>query len=394
MLFEKVYSEPKIQEKYLYDDQEIRIKKESGDIATYYFSQDHEAIYSNDLFLKSINYINANDQKIAKVENNVIKYRYTDYLGSATKIANTSGSSDKSIWYSPFGTEVASQGEAIVKYKYTDQEQDDTGLYYYGARYYDTGLARFSAADSWLPDRYDSQQLNRFAYVMNNPIKLVDPTGHFRIMVLLERTRKDINISFGIETANGFNIDYYENGELVDSAFQNDSPYNSLSDEEIAALRYSIEEEEQRYIDKLLGKKKGIQVLSKDAVDKFDSETMKKLKMIEEISVATGLQGEWSLRNEKWTKHGIERAYEGLVDRNPLRDIGSVDAIRKWGEVFEDKNRNSIIYHYNGNVLIESAYSGERLTQYRLGVNINDWADFNNWDERNVRDIDLGDVNY
>ena len=36
-------------------------------------------------------------------------------------------------------------------------------------------------ADSVLPDVYDPQQLNRFAYVRNNPIKLVDPDGHAAI---------------------------------------------------------------------------------------------------------------------------------------------------------------------------------------------------------------------
>ena len=67
----------------------------------------------------------------------------------------------------------------VLNYKYTDQEQDDTGLYYYGARYYDSSFARFLAADSLLPDLIDSQQLNRFAYARSNPVRFVDPSGHF-----------------------------------------------------------------------------------------------------------------------------------------------------------------------------------------------------------------------
>ncbi|MBN2736065.1 MAG: RHS repeat-associated core domain-containing protein [Spirochaetales bacterium] len=57
-------------------------------------------------------------------------------------------------------------------HKYTDQEKDDTGLYYYGARYYDPEIGRFISPDSVLAG------LNRYAYCFNNPIKYVDPSGH------------------------------------------------------------------------------------------------------------------------------------------------------------------------------------------------------------------------
>jgi len=70
-------------------------------------------------------------------------------------------------------------GSIDVKYKYTGQEEDpETGLYYYNARYYDPILGRFISADSIVGNPRDPQDLNRYTYANNNPLKYTDPTGH------------------------------------------------------------------------------------------------------------------------------------------------------------------------------------------------------------------------
>jgi RHS repeat-associated protein len=53
------------------------------------------------------------------------------------------------------------------------------GLYYYGARFYDAYISRFTQPDTIIPDRYDPQSYDRYAYVRNNPINRVDPSGHW-----------------------------------------------------------------------------------------------------------------------------------------------------------------------------------------------------------------------
>jgi RHS repeat-associated protein len=59
------------------------------------------------------------------------------------------------------------------------QTQDQTtGLMYYRARYYDPAVGRFISADTIVPDYSDPQSLNRYSYVNNRPLRLVDPTGH------------------------------------------------------------------------------------------------------------------------------------------------------------------------------------------------------------------------
>jgi len=63
---------------------------------------------------------------------------------------------------------------------YTGQRRD-TGLgslMFYNARYYSPLLSRFVSADSIVPEPGNPQALNRYAYVFNNPLKYVDPSGH------------------------------------------------------------------------------------------------------------------------------------------------------------------------------------------------------------------------
>jgi hypothetical protein len=51
-------------------------------------------------------------------------------------------------------------------------------LLYYGARYDDAYLNRWTQPDTLIPNLFDPQSLNRYAYVMNNPVKYTDPSGH------------------------------------------------------------------------------------------------------------------------------------------------------------------------------------------------------------------------
>ena len=57
------------------------------------------------------------------------------------------------------------------------QRLDATGLYFYNARYYDPVLGRFIPADPLVPGAPNPQAFNRYSYVLNNPLKYVDPTG-------------------------------------------------------------------------------------------------------------------------------------------------------------------------------------------------------------------------
>ncbi|MFZ5887377.1 MAG: RHS repeat-associated core domain-containing protein, partial [Chloroflexota bacterium] len=75
----------------------------------------------------------------------------------------------------------------LTKYTYTGQYShmddpstagvtEDFGLMFYNARWYDPSLGRFAQADSIVPGGV--QGLDRYAYVFNNPLAYVDPSGH------------------------------------------------------------------------------------------------------------------------------------------------------------------------------------------------------------------------
>ncbi len=69
-------------------------------------------------------------------------------------------------------------GPVNTENQYTDQKRDDTGLYYYGARYYDPALGTFVSPDSIVPNTEHVFGYNRFMYTYGNPLKFSDPLGN------------------------------------------------------------------------------------------------------------------------------------------------------------------------------------------------------------------------
>ena len=106
-------------------------------------------------------------------------YFHADHLGSTRVLTDDNGQVEESNIYLPFGQTYLHTGTSDVAYKYTSQELDPTtGLYFYQARYYDAALGRFISPDTIVPSPLNPQSLNRYTYVLNNPLKYTDPTGH------------------------------------------------------------------------------------------------------------------------------------------------------------------------------------------------------------------------
>ncbi|MDF3822305.1 RHS repeat-associated core domain-containing protein [Leptospira sp. 96542] len=109
--------------------------------------------------------------------------------GNGNVLAGGERGGKSHITYKPYGEilRTDSYGPDITKFKYTGQEEDrESGLYYYKARYYDAALGRFASNDGVaMPDNI--QGLNRMMYVEGNPVAFVDPSGNNKHIHMLNR---------------------------------------------------------------------------------------------------------------------------------------------------------------------------------------------------------------
>ncbi|MBC7883041.1 MAG: DNA/RNA non-specific endonuclease [Anaerolineae bacterium] len=117
-------------------------------------------------------------------KSDVYEYYLSDALGSTIALADDTGSIRTSYNYSPFGKEQLSGSSSGNPFRYTGRENDNTGFYYYRARYYSPESMRFIAED---PISIASGSLNFYAYVSNDPINTRDPFGLKGVTVSQER---------------------------------------------------------------------------------------------------------------------------------------------------------------------------------------------------------------
>jgi RHS repeat-associated protein len=114
------------------------------------------------------------DQPLAMSRAGATSYYHADGLGSITSLTDGSGSAVAAYTTDAFGKSLAAAGSVVNPFRYTGREWDqEAGLYYYRARYYDSQTGRFLSED---PIRFDGG-INFYAYVSNNPLNRVDPTG-------------------------------------------------------------------------------------------------------------------------------------------------------------------------------------------------------------------------
>jgi RHS repeat-associated protein len=103
-------------------------------------------------------------------------YYHTDHLGSTRLVTDSNKNIVSAMTYHPFG--MSSIEEGSEDFLYNGKEKDSTGLYYYGARYYDPDIGKFITRDQQRGSINNPQSLNRYAYCVNNPLKYIDPDGH------------------------------------------------------------------------------------------------------------------------------------------------------------------------------------------------------------------------
>ena len=103
-----------------------------------------------------------------------VAFYHSDHLGSTSIQTDATGMINaRSINY-PYGWTRGTSGGEEIRYGFTGKEQDgETDLHYFEARYYAAHLGRFISVDPSL----EKGGLNVYAYTENNPVTFIDPDG-------------------------------------------------------------------------------------------------------------------------------------------------------------------------------------------------------------------------
>ena len=161
---------------YIYDGTGQRIKKVTGSETT---------IFVYDVTSRLV----AEYSTSAQQNPGVTSYLTADGLSSPRAVTNQSGAVIARHDYLPFGEEIGAKGGRgahstygveSLRQQFTQKERDaESGLDYFGARYYASTQGRFISVDPMMASSRANkpQSWNRYTYVLNNPLRFIDPEG-------------------------------------------------------------------------------------------------------------------------------------------------------------------------------------------------------------------------
>ncbi|HYR29899.1 MAG TPA: RHS repeat-associated core domain-containing protein [Thermoanaerobaculia bacterium] len=136
-------------------------------------------------------YVYRDGQFLAAVTPEETHHYSLDHLGTPRVVTAQDGYEVGRHTYFPFGAEITDGSPTDGRLRFTGHEERDEDLAgdvygqldYMHARYYASLLGRFLSVDPILGDPQIPQSWNRYAYVMNNPLRLEDPTGENATLV-------------------------------------------------------------------------------------------------------------------------------------------------------------------------------------------------------------------
>ncbi len=116
-------------------------------------------------------------------------YLHRDYLGSILAITDENATIKEQRQFGAWGevdkfrkdnSEIEFDHTSLLNRGYTGHEHFfEVGLIHMNGRMYDAKMKRFLAPDNYIQDPYNTQNYNRYSYVLNNPLKYTDPSGEF-----------------------------------------------------------------------------------------------------------------------------------------------------------------------------------------------------------------------
>jgi RHS repeat-associated protein len=193
---------------FRYDAADRRVMKETGVGSTLSIGGLYERRVSNGQTTHIFYVRGAGHQPIAQIEwteaNKTIvgeatMFIYADLLGSTAASGASGVLANRS--YDPFGRRTE-EGDPAVRTGFAGHRDDaEDGLVDMNGRVYDPRTARFVTPDPFVRDLLDGQGLNRYAYVGNNPVSYIDPSGFLSQQG--PATPGDVKDADGVQLGNG-----------------------------------------------------------------------------------------------------------------------------------------------------------------------------------------------
>ncbi len=165
---------------YLYDGNSRRLRVLDGTTKTYYVYSARGSLLVEDNWSTGTtrNQVYFNGKLVATHDQaDIVWFYFMDYLGSTTSVVEvTPGGED---WTTDWETIQFGSGPSEPRSRYTGKLIDVTGLTYFGARYLKKSVDywRWISPDPVMTRIYDPPSLNKYTYVRNDPVNLIDPDG-------------------------------------------------------------------------------------------------------------------------------------------------------------------------------------------------------------------------
>ena len=175
----KIISENGKDSRYLYDQNSVLVEYDGTDATLPTF---HKYDYGYEL-LSLTQVTNGGQSRDSE-------FYLTDGLMSTVNLTDESGELKQSYLYDAWGRTRDKTGTSDNPRQYTGHYKDDeTGLHYFGARYYDDETGRFLSQDPYLGEATNPPSLHRYLYAYDNPLRYVDLQGYKAVESL--RLRED-----------------------------------------------------------------------------------------------------------------------------------------------------------------------------------------------------------
>jgi RHS repeat-associated protein len=187
---------------FRYDHSGKRLVKKSKDVTTYYIAPDFEVAVFASGATQTTKYVQGPHGAVAQITHQSsgdssqwpvvegvpavgVAYFHRNLINSTSVQTDESGAISATVEYEPFGEFYSFNsftGRDTFRSKFAGKELDrETGLYYFHSRYYDPSIGRFVSFDDRPGGQFGAPDaLNRYAYVLNNPVTGIDFDGHFR----------------------------------------------------------------------------------------------------------------------------------------------------------------------------------------------------------------------